>query len=203
LLKAPKKLDLCGGNVMKRTWMIPSLLIALICAAGFVSSAHSQLGEQEKDEVREVRIGLAIAPVPLNLKGRNVHLVGLGSYIVNAQSACADCHSCPTYAVGHNPYLGQGKQFNGANYLAGGVQFGPFTSANITPDKDNKPAGLTAGQFQHVIRTGQDPDGSGRLLQVMPWPEFQSMSDHDIHAIYEYLRAVPPAQPGACSGPGQ
>jgi len=178
-------------------------LTALICAAGFVNSAHSQSGQKSENETSEVRIGLAIAPVHLNLKDKNVHLVGLGSYIVNAQSACADCHSCPTYAVGHNPYLGQSKQFNAVNYLAGGVSFGPFTSANITPDANGKPAGLTVSQFQHVIRTGQDPDGSGRLLQVMPWPMFQSMSDHDIRAIYEYLRSIPPAQPGGCSGPGQ
>jgi hypothetical protein len=33
------------------------------------------------------------------------------------------------------------------------------------------------------------PDGS--LLQVMPWPTFSKMSDHDIEAIYEYLSAIP------------
>ena len=188
---------------MRRTWIAALLFAALVCTAGFVSAAHSQSGQEEEKGTNEVRIGLAIAPVPLNLKDKNVHLVGLGSYIVNAQSACADCHSCPTFASGHNPHLGQSKQFNPANYLAGGVPFGPFTSANITPDANGKPAGLTEAQFKHVLRTGQDPDGSGRLLQVMPWPEFQSMSDHDIRAIYEYLRAIPAAQAGGCSGPGQ
>ena len=33
------------------------------------------------------------------------------------------------------------------------------------------------------------PDGD--LLQVMPWPTFSNMSDHDIEAIYEYLSAIP------------
>ena len=33
------------------------------------------------------------------------------------------------------------------------------------------------------------PDGD--LLQVMPWPTFSHMSDHDIEAIYEYLSAIP------------
>lgn len=187
---------------MNRRWYLVLSLAVLVCAAGFVSVAHSQAGKEEKEDT-EVRIGLAIAPVTLNLEGKSVHLVGLGSYIVNAQSACADCHSCPTYAAGHNPYNGQAKQFNPTNYLAGGVAFGPFTSANITPDANGNPAGLTAAQFQHTLRTGKDPDGSGRLLQVMPWPMFQNMSDHDLRAIYEYLRAIPPAQPGACSGPGQ
>jgi hypothetical protein len=25
----------------------------------------------------------------------------------------------------------------------------------------------------------------------MPWPTFQSMTDHDIQAIYEYLSSIP------------
>lgn len=31
----------------------------------------------------------------------------------------------------------------------------------------------------------------GNLLQVMPWPAFASMTDHQLHAIYEYLSAIP------------
>jgi hypothetical protein len=190
---------------VKNTWIVTLLFAALICTAVFVSGANSQSGRQhaEQDENTESRIGLAISPVKLNLQNKDVHMVGLGSYIVNAQSACADCHSCPTYAVGHNPYLGQPKQFNPTNYLAGGVPFGPFISANITPDANGKPAGLAKGKFVHTIRSGQDPDGSGQLLQVMPWPTFQSMTDHDLESIYAYLTAIPSAQPGSCSGAGQ
>ena len=25
----------------------------------------------------------------------------------------------------------------------------------------------------------------------MPWPTFQNMTEHDLHAIYEYLKAIP------------
>jgi hypothetical protein len=31
----------------------------------------------------------------------------------------------------------------------------------------------------------------GSLLQIMPWPAFQNMSDHELQAIYEYLSAIP------------
>ena len=38
------------------------------------------------------------------------------------------------------------------------------------------------------------------LLQIMPWPQFQNMTEHDLRAIYEYLSAIPciegPATPG-------
>jgi hypothetical protein len=88
------------------------------------------------------------------------------------------------------------------------VQFGPFTSRNITPDTDTgMPAGLTFAQFKEVLRKGTDFDHLhpqfGPLLQVMPWPVSQDMTDHDIQAIYEFLRAIPHAEPGSCSGPGE
>jgi hypothetical protein len=155
------------------------------------------------DEASKIQRGFEIAPVPLNLRGRNSDLVGLGSYIVNAQAACADCHSCPTYAPGHNPFEGGDGQINAANYLGGGVPFGPVISANITPDDTGKPAGLTFEEYLHLIRTGEDEDEPGEKLQVMPWPIFRNMTDHDIRAIYEYLTAIPHAEPGSCSGPGQ
>jgi hypothetical protein len=31
----------------------------------------------------------------------------------------------------------------------------------------------------------------GNLLQIMPWPTYQNMSDDDLRAIYEYLSAIP------------
>jgi hypothetical protein len=32
---------------------------------------------------------------------------------------------------------------------------------------------------------------NGDLLQIMLWPILQSMTDHDLRAVYEYLSAVP------------
>jgi hypothetical protein len=29
------------------------------------------------------------------------------------------------------------------------------------------------------------------LLQVMPWPNYKSLTDYELRAIYEYLRAIP------------
>jgi hypothetical protein len=184
--------------------------VALVAGMTFVALLLGRSAPSGDDDEGESRIqqGLAIAPVHLELKGKNRALVGLGSYIVNAHAACADCHSCPTYASGHNPYLGQPKQFNPDNYLAGGVPFGPFTSRNITPAEDTgRPAELTFAQFKEVLRKGTDFDHLhpqfGPLLQVMPWPFFQDMTDHDIQAIYEYLRSIPHAEPGSCTGAGE
>lgn len=93
-------------------------------------------------------------PLPrsiLNLARKNRDLVGLGSYIINAQAGCNDCHSCPSDAAGGNPYLRQPKQFNGENYLAGGVPFGPFTSRNLTPEQNRLADGLTFDQFKLML----------------------------------------------------
>lgn len=37
----------------------------------------------------------------------------------------------------------------------------------------------------------------------MPWPVFQSMTDRDLRAIYEYLSAIPSATTGSFTGAGQ
>ncbi|WP_242342115.1 cytochrome C [Anaeromyxobacter terrae] len=143
-----------------------------------------------------IQRGFAIAPVELNLEGKNRGLVGLGSYLVNAVGGCNDCHTNPPYAPGGNPFLGEPKQVNAAHYLAGGMAFGPFISANITPDSSGRPEGLTLDEFKEVMRTGVDPD-SGMLLQVMPWPVYGQMTDRDLEAIYAYLTEIPHAEPAA------
>ena len=170
---------------------------ATVLAAGLVLS-HStgvQADGGDGDESK-IKQGFAIAPVPLNLKGKNRALVGLGSYIVNAQGACNDCHTNPPYADGGDPYSGQPKKINAAGYLGGGVEFGPFVSRNLTPDKTGKPeGGNTFAEFEQIMRTGIDLDKAhpqfGPFLQVMPWPVYQDMTDRDLRAIYEYLSAIP------------
>ncbi len=185
---------------------------------------HAGEDDDHDQDKTKIAIGFSIAPVPLNLSGKSKSLVGLGSYIVNAQSDCNGCHTMnpqTEYVPTGNPYLLRPpftgtKQVNPATYLGGGDDFGPLPglahlySRNLTPDKTGRPAGgLTYKQFLTIMRTGKDydhlhptctgaPDGScilppfnGDLLQVMPWPGFQSMTDHDLRAIYEYLSAIP------------
>jgi len=148
---------------------------------------------------QKVDTGLKISPVPLALENTNPILVGLGSYIVNAQSGCSDCHTNPAWAPGGNPFMGQPKQVNVAGFLAGGQSFGPgIVSRNLTPE-NGLPAGRTFAQFKQILRTGVDLDHAhpqiGPLLQVMPWPAFQNMSDRDLIAVYAYLSAIPAIAP--------
>jgi hypothetical protein len=49
------------------------------------------------NEESKIKQGFAIAPVPLNLEGKNRALVGLGSYVANAQAECNGCHTQGTF----------------------------------------------------------------------------------------------------------
>jgi hypothetical protein len=114
-------------------------------------------------------------------------------------------------------FTGTKKVTNTATYLAGGRDFGPVGSVphiysrNLTPNKTGLPeGGRRYEQFVEIMRHGTDldhihpnctapdtpancflPQFNGDLLQVMRWPSFQNMTDHQLQAIYEYLSAIP------------
>ena len=196
-------------------------IVAIALAGMLVRSPRAQAQDDDDDrDSNDPRIeqGFDITPVHLDLDGKNRKLVGLGSYIVNAQGDCNGCHTNPEFANGGNPYfLGQKKKIDPKTYLGGGVDFGSFgpgapniVSRNLTPDKTGRPeGGHSFAEFRQILRTGIDmdqlhpscsatlttnclpPPFDGSRLQIMPWPTYQSMTDHDLRAIYEYLRAIP------------
>jgi hypothetical protein len=207
-------------------------LLAIVAAVVFailmnssktVRASQDENGDQNEESL--IQRGFDVAPVHLNLGGKNRALVGLGSYIVNVVGDCNGCHSAgPTteWARGGNPYFrppffSGTKMTNTLTYLAGGRDFGPVGSVphlysrNLTPDNTGLPeGGRTYEQFVEIMRHGTDldhvhpnctspgtpdncflPPFNGDLLQVMRWPAFQNMTDHQLQAIYEYLSAIP------------
>jgi hypothetical protein len=198
---------------MKRTVMsltvVGGLLLSFVLLGTIIGRAQSDSLDQaqvqsDSTDASRIKEGFRIAPVKLNLKGRNRALVGIGSYLVNAVSECSDCHTRPHFLPGGNPFNGEPEVINSPQYLTGGNQFGPFTSANLTPDAAGLPAGLTFEEFLHLMRTGETDDhpAFGPLLQVMPWPTFRKMTNWDLRAIYEFLSAIPSRpdnpNPGEC-----
>jgi len=93
----------------------------------------------------------------------------------------------------------------------------PIVSRNLTPDYTGMAeGGHTLYEFMQIMRTGVDmdhahpncptntpvclpPPFNGDLLQVMPWPNFQNMTDRQLTAIYAYLSAIPCLE----GGPGE
>jgi hypothetical protein len=219
------------------------LILSLVMLVGAPNSSRPLQARDLSDDNEEglIRIGFQVAPVPLNLQGKNADLVGLGSFLVNAVGDCNGCHNPGVppnfnYAAGGNPYFGQQPKVDPTVYLSGGMNFGqvgtptgpngyagPFiVTRNLTPDRTGHPeGGNTLAQFKQIMRHGTDfdhihptctpaqideinsggtpvciptsPDNTvdGDLLQVMPWPTYSNMTDHQLHAIYEYLRAIP------------
>ncbi|PWT91392.1 MAG: cytochrome C [Blastocatellia bacterium] len=159
--------------------------------------APLSLGDDNDDE-SIIQRGFEIAPVHLDLRGKNRALVGIGSYIINT-GGCNDCHTNPPYVDGGDPFQGQPEQINVPCYLSGGMNFGIAVSRNLTPDSHGLPAGLTLDKFIHTLRTGEDPEEPGELLQVMPWPVFGKKTTRDLTAMYEYLRSIPHRP--TCTGP--
>jgi hypothetical protein len=219
--------------------------VAVSAAAGIIalagmdfSSMKVHAGDQDSDQDLAA-IGLRIAPTFLNTRGKDPMLVGLGSFIINAQVDCNGCHgSDPAneYLPTNNPYfrvpLNFPARFNQATYLNGGQNFGTvgpgivknvnsplfagpglgpnIITRNLTPDYTGNPeGGVDLGKFITIMRTGHDFDQlhpncgglvvdncynfpvNGELLQIMPWPKFQNMTDHQLTAIWTYLSTVP------------
>lgn len=124
------------------------------------------------------------------------------------------------------PVFSGQKRVDPTVYLGGNQNFGPpapgyanIISRNLTPDKTGKPEGHTLSEFMQIMKTGIDLDKAhptcsatatntanclpfqinGALLQVMPWPAFQSMTDRQLTAVYAYLSTIPCLE----GGPGE
>ena len=66
-------------------------IAAMLVAVVALILTHSPKGTAAAggdDSESKIQIGFAIAPVPLNLTGKNRARVGLGSYLVNAAGDC-------------------------------------------------------------------------------------------------------------------
>jgi mono/diheme cytochrome c family protein len=116
------------GDHMKRILMIAVAFTRAVF--GVVQVGSARVAGQDPEVAATTlpdkifKRGLAMAPVALNLDGKDRKLVGEGSYIVN--TACVGCHTNPEFAAGGNPFFGQPERMNTQNYLAGGAVFGPF-----------------------------------------------------------------------------
>ncbi len=178
---------------MPKSWFVAAAGAAVLVLVSSVTFAAAHTYVRNGADRNRIRVGRAIAPVPLDLAGASREKrerALLGSYLANVLGGCSDCHTAPPYAPGGDPFLGEPEQINTDGYLCGGQQFGPdLFSPDISPDANGLPAGLTLRQFIRLMRTGREANGD--LLQVMPWPPFGKMTHGDLAAIYTYLTVIP------------
>jgi len=192
-----------------------------VCCISLVRADDEHERDSEEANIRRgfeiAPVPLNLRHKDADLVGLGSYLVNA----VGDCNGCHSAGPPSEFSVGGNPYFkgNPPKVVNQATYLEGGNDFGPLipgtphiVSRNLTPDRTGRPeGGHTFAEFRHIMRTGEDLDHlhpncagpstpacygtdqplNGDLLQVMPWPSFQNLSDHDLRAIYEYLSAIP------------
>src|SRR3981081_431779 len=98
---------------MKSPQLVKTVLTLGVIVAGGILIRSPRVHADDNDEQAKIQIGFQIAPVRLNLAGKDRALVGLGSYIVNAENDCNACHNGGNlppnfeHLSGGNPSSGQ------------------------------------------------------------------------------------------------
>lgn len=116
-------------------------------------------------------IALLFLSMPLQAQ-QNDDLVAKGRYIATVGD-CAACH---------------GENFAGGAPVSSPL--GAILAPNITFD-DTGIKGWSEQQFADALRKGRAPV-KGWLYPAMPYTSYTGMSDDDVHALYTYLKTVPP-----------
>jgi mono/diheme cytochrome c family protein len=108
-----------------------------------------------------------------------------GGYLAQHIGLCGDCHT-PRKGLLSKP--DRSRLFAGTSTPPKGF---PANPSNLTPDAATGIGRWTEEDFLRTMRTGVNPSGV-QLHPFMPWHELRRMSDDDLHAIYRYLRSIPP-----------
>ena len=139
-----------------------------------------------------------------------------GKYLVDTIGGCNDCHTPKVFSEkGPQPDMSRMLSGHPADEKLPGIppgviapdQWGALTNsgltawagpwgisfaANLTPDHETGLGSWTEEIFIKAIRTGKHL-GEGRdILPPMPWPGFAAMTDHDLKAMFAYLRTIKP-----------
>jgi cytochrome c553 len=111
--------------------------------------------------------------------------VEYGGYLAQHVGLCGDCHT-PRTRLLQRP--DRSRLFAGMPHPPKSF---PAKPSNLTPDPAAGIGKWSEADFVKAMRTGVTPDGDS-LKPFMPWPKLKRMTDDDLHAIYVYLRTVPP-----------
>lgn len=165
-----------GPRSIAKLFLVAVTSLAFVFAVVSIKAPRASAGEDDTDS--RIKVGLEIAPVPLNFAHRNRAMVGLGSYLVNAAGDCNGCHTGGgppnfNYAAGNNPYFHQPQKVDPTVYLSGGQDFGAvgtptgphmypgpdMIARNLTPNQYGVPeGGMTLSEFKDIMRHGTDFD---------------------------------------------
>jgi hypothetical protein len=144
-----------------------------------------------------------------------------GEYLATI-GGCNDCHT--PFAMGPNgpepdmtrrlsghpaeapleplPTVDPAAPWNWSGYATITAFAGPWgvsVARNLTPDPETGLGAWSEEQFVRAMRTGrhQGVEDGRPILPPMPWPNWVHASDEDVHALWVYLRSIPPIRNAA------
>lgn len=127
-------------------------------------------------------VAAPIEPTPARLER--------GGYLVNQVCACGFCHSSRehgdvlTETERADAFLGGGNVWrDGATHLS-------IWIPNVTSDAATGVGSWSDDELLRALRDGVRPDGRF-LFPVMPYDDYQQLSDDDARAVVAYLRSAP------------
>lgn len=128
----------------------------------------------------------ADVPMPAIKASTDPAIIEQGAYLAYGPAHCAYCHTDPK----NWPRLDAGERVP----LSGGfkfpVPFGDVYTRNITPDKETGIGNRTDGELARTIRYNVHADGRA----LLPFMEFQQLSDEDLTAVISFLRTQQPVR---------
>ncbi len=142
-------------------------------------------------------VNRVVPPVDLPFLGRTLLALGKLPVLVAEKTPklplVKRIDQTPSVAYGH--YLAIGcRSCHRANLSGGSVQKpGSPPSSNLTPAGPTRT--WSEADFVRTLRTGVRPNGT-TLHPQMPWRQAGMMTDDELHAIWLYLRSVPPTATG-------
>src|SRR6478672_5511417 len=125
------------------------------------------------------------APYPNIKASTDSAVIARGRHLVLGPAHCVACHST---AKNNDSLIQTGTDIP----LTGGLAFkfglGTFYSRNITPDSATGIGRYTDRELARILRYGIHKNGEA----VLPFMNFQNLSDDDLRAIISYLRSMKP-----------
>lgn len=149
-----------------------------------LSPIHHQT--QPTQIIFPVKYLIRSAPEPVTLPVMSPNpsdQIEYGKYLVTV-AGCGECHT---------PQI-KGAPIPGMDLAGGWMMRGPWgaaATANITPDASGI-GYYDEALFMKVLRTGYV--GARKLNSIMPFGDFQNLTEQDLKAIFAYLRTVKPVK---------
>jgi mono/diheme cytochrome c family protein len=142
--------------------------MVMVCAAGYTELRWARTFDAEYPEIHA---------------STDTEVIERGRYLVYGPAHCAACHAPPSAHAD----LERGMEVPLSGGFEWKIPLGTVRAPNITNDSETGVGRYTDGEIARVLRRAVKPNGTA----LLPFMEFQNISDEDLLAIVSYLRAAP------------